>query len=216
MREMKETREKAHRCRFLISAVLILCAVTSPFTVRAEKSGAAEVIRSFSAALLDSMKRADELGYSGRYTLLEPVVKESFALSFMASQSVGSHWKTLTKEQQGTFLKVYTDWTIASYAGRFDSYSGQHFEVVSESEPDRGTVTVVSRLVRVNKEGIVFYYKLRKTEGKWRVVDIQISGVSQLALTRSQFVNVLKDKGFEGLISMLKGKIEEFSQGTNQ
>jgi phospholipid transport system substrate-binding protein len=213
---MRETKKRAPVCRFLVSALFVLCAVTSPFTARAEKSGAAEVIRSFSAALLESMQRADELGYSGRYKLLEPVIKESFALSFMAGQSAGGYWKTLTKEQRDTFVKVYTDWTIASYAGRFDSYSGQHFELVSESDPDRGTVTVVSRLVRVDKEGVVFYYKLRKIEGKWLVVDIQISGVSQLALTRSQFVNVLKEKGFKGLISMLNDKIERFSQGTNQ
>jgi len=202
--------------RALVGSLLLLCAVTSALPAEADTPGAAEVIKTFSAALLDAMQRADELGYSGRYKLLEPVIRESFALSFMANQSVGSSLKTLTKEQQATFLKVYTDWTIASYAGRFDSYSGQRFEFVSESEPDKGTVTVVSKMVRVNKEPVVFYYKLRKIEGKWRIADIQISGVSQLALTRSQFVKVLKDKGFEGLISMLKGKIEEFSQGKNE
>jgi phospholipid transport system substrate-binding protein len=200
----------------LISSLLLCCAFTSALAAETDTPGPADVIRSFSAALLESMKGADELGYSGRYKLLEPVIKESFALSFMAGQSVGSNWKTLTKEQQDTFLKVYTDWTIASYAGRFDSYSGQRFELVSESEPDKSTVTVVSKMVRAKKEPIVFSYKLRKIEGKWHIVDIQISGVSQLALTRSQFVNVLKEKGLKGLISMLNDKIEGFSQGTNQ
>jgi ABC-type transporter MlaC component len=71
-------------------------------------------------------------------------------------------------------------------------------------------------MVRAKKEPIVFSYKLRKIEGKWHIVDIQISGVSQLALTRSQFVNVLKEKGLKGLISLLNDKIEGFSQGTNQ
>lgn len=202
--------------RALVSSLLLLCAVTSALSAEAAASGAADVIGTFSTALLDAMQRADELGYSGRYKLLEPLIKESFALSFMAGQSVGSYQKTLTKEQQDTFLKIYTEWTIASYAGRFDGYAGERFELVSESEPGKGTITVVSRMVRVNKEPVVFYYKLRKLEGKWRIVDIQISGVSQLALTRSQFVNVLKDKGFKGLISMLNRKIEEFSQGKDQ
>jgi ABC-type transporter MlaC component len=53
-------------------------------------------------------------------------------------------------------------------------------------------------------------------KGEWQIVDIQISGVSQLALTRSQFVSVIKNKGFDALISMLKNKIKDFSQGENQ
>jgi ABC-type transporter MlaC component len=53
-------------------------------------------------------------------------------------------------------------------------------------------------------------------EGKWRIVDIQILGVSQLALTRSQFVSEIKNKGFDALISTLKNKIKDFSRGENQ
>jgi phospholipid transport system substrate-binding protein len=190
--------------------------VLTPCVAEAENSDAAGVIKTFNATLLEVMKRADELGYSGRYRLLEPIIKDSYAFSFMASQSVGKYWKTLTNDEQSLFLKTYTNWSIATYAGRFDGYSGERFELVSESEPDHGTVTVVSKLIQSNNEETGFYYKLRKIGGKWRVVDVQISGVSQLALTRSQFVNIIKDKGFNGLISMLKDKIEGFSRVKRQ
>jgi phospholipid transport system substrate-binding protein len=199
-----------YRC--LVFVVLFYCVVFSPLAAKAEKPGASETIRTFNAALLEAMKRADELGYSGRYKLLEPVITDSFAFPFMASQALGRYWKPLTSEEQALFLKIYADWSIATYAGRFDGYSGERFELVSESLPDRGTVTVVSRLVEPNNEEVGFHYKLRRLEGKWRIVDIQISGVSQLALTRSQFVNVMKDKGLKGLVSMLNDKIEGFSK----
>ena len=203
------------RCN-LISACLFISLFILPLTAEAGRSGAVSVIERFNATLLEAMKKADTLGYSGRYEVLEPVIRDSFAFSFMGSQSVGRYWKGLTKEQQNLFLQTYTKWSIATYASRFDGYSGERFELVSESEPQNGTVTVVSKLVDVNNEEVNFHYKLRKTEGKWRVVDIQISGVSQLALTRSQFVSVLKDKGFDGLISMLKDKIDGFSHGTGR
>ena len=58
-----------------------------------------------------------------------------------------------------------------------------------------------------------FHYLLRKAEGSWRVVDIQISGVSQLALTRAQFTSVIKTKGIKGLIEMLDEKIRAFEKG---
>ncbi len=200
----------------LIGFFVFLVTTAFPLHGEAGKPGATEVIKTFNATLLECMKRADELRYTGRYQLLEPVVKESFALSFMGAQSMGRYWKTLKEGERKLFLKVYTEWTIATYAGRFDDYSGEKFQVLKESEPDRGTVIVVSRLVQTSDENIDFYYKLRSFGGTWQVVDIQISGVSQLALTRSQFVDVMKSKGFDGLIALLKRKIEEFAHEKKQ
>jgi phospholipid transport system substrate-binding protein len=130
----------------------------------------------------------------------------------MATISAGKYWKTLNERQRRSLLDTYTEWSIATYAGRFNDYSGEKFEVVSESKPVRDTVTVISKLIESNKEETVFYYKLKKMEGGWRIVDIQISGVSQLALTRAQFVSVIGSKGLDGLIGMLRDKIKHFSR----
>jgi phospholipid transport system substrate-binding protein len=198
---------------WVVGSLILLHAVLFPLQGNAASAGPAEVIKTFNAALLESMKRADELGYSGRFKLLDPVIRNSFALSYMASQSLGRYWKTIKETQQSALVKTYTEWSIATYARRFDGYSGERFEVVSESPSDQGTVTVISRIIQPNKEGAVFHYKLRKIDGNWRIVDIQISGVSQLALTRSQFTSVIKEKGFDGLIALLKSKTESLAQG---
>jgi len=73
------------------------------------------------------------------------------------------------------------------------------------------TQTIVSRLTKKNGETVDFYYRLREIENKWRIVDIQIKGVSQLALTRAQFVDILKNKGFDNLIDTLREKIHDLS-----
>lgn len=192
----------------LLSAIFI----SSGSYASAEIRGPGEVIKNFNAALLEAMKKADQLGYSGRYKLLDPVIRDSFALSFMAQQSLGRHGKSLKSEERDLLIKMYTDWTIATYAARFDSYSGEKFEVVSESNPSQGTVTVISKLIKGNGDEISFHYLMRKIEAAWRVVDIQISGVSQLALTRAQFTGVFREKGLNGLISMLKEKIRGFEK----
>ncbi len=184
---------------------------------RAGKSGASDVITKFNTALLEAMKNADQLGYTGRYKLLEPVIKDSFALPFMADQSIGRYSKALKEEEKAQFLRTYTEWTIATYAGRFDGFSGQSLETVSESGPEKGTVTVLSKIVEPGgRDTVDFHYKLRRMGDTWRIVDIQMSGVSQLALTRSQFVSVIKDKGLSALVAMLKGKIDAFSHGKGQ
>ena len=207
-------QEKSMRVvHWAILLSILLYTVLFPLPGKAASAAPAEVIKTFNAALMESMQRADELGYSGRYKLLDPVIRDSFALSYMASQSLGRYWRTIKETEQSTLVKTYTEWSVATYARRFDGYSGERFEVVSESPSDQGTVTVISKIIQPNKEGAVFHYKLRKIEGNWRIVDIQISGVSQLALTRSQFTSVIKEKGFDGLIALLKSKTEGLAQG---
>ena len=206
-------REKKAAISLLISFLFLTIPLPVSISHAAsETPGPQAVIRNFNAALLEAMKKADQLGYSGRYKLLDPVINDSFAIPFMALQTLGRYGKNLTPEERELFVKNYTDWTISTYAGRFDGYSGEKFEVVSESRPVQGTVTVISKLIKKNGEEIVFNYLLRKTDRMWRVVDIRISGVSQLALTRAQFTGVMKDKGLKGLISMLKEKIKGFEK----
>jgi phospholipid transport system substrate-binding protein len=192
--------------------LLLLSCAASPPEAYAGQEGPSGVIRTFNATLLEAMKKAGELGYSGRYKLLDPVIKESFALSFMGAQSAGRYWKTMGEEERNLLIRTYTDWTVATYAGRFDGYSGESFQLASESPPVKGTVTVVSKFIQSSHEVIDFSYLLRRIEGRWCIIDIRISGVSQLALTRAQFTGILREKGVDALIAMLREKIRGFSQ----
>jgi phospholipid transport system substrate-binding protein len=125
----------------------------------------------------------------------------------MGQASMGSYWKTLSPEQKKQYLDVYTDWTVSSYAGNFDGYSGEKFEI-KKAEAARGDMaSVVSALVLPNDDPVEFDYTLRRFQENWRIVDIKIEGVSQLALTRGQFVSIMKKKGFAGLMESLKDKI---------
>lgn len=196
----------------LVSALVLSFVVLAPGLIHAEQAAPKDVIQKFNDALLESMKKGQQLGYSGRYKLLEPVMRNTFAFKFMGSKVTGRYWNTLSRDQQELFLDTYTEWSIATYAGRFNEYSGERFEIASAPPPSDGTATVVSKLVKSNDDTVDFHYVLRQINGQWRVVDIRIEGVSQLALTRSQFTNTIKDKGFDGLIAMLKEKINAFSQ----
>jgi phospholipid transport system substrate-binding protein len=77
----------------------------------------------------------------------------------------------------------------------------------------RNNISVRSKLIPQDEEIVEFNYQLRNIENRMRIVDIKISGVSQLAVTRSQFVDVIEKTGFDGLIALLKDKIELFSTG---
>ena len=210
----KEHRQRNYRGFLLMIVFLVM--VFMPFSGEAGQNRPSEVTKKFNSSLLEAMKGGGKLGYEGRYRLLDPVIRNSFALPNMARSAAGSYWDSFSEEERKVYLKTYSEWSVASYAGRFTGYSGEQFRLISESPPEGSTVSVISKLIESNGDDVEFNYQFRLVEGSWRIVDIRILGVSQLWLTKAQFVCVLGIKGFNGLITMLNGKIKELSQGNEK
>ncbi|MEA3466949.1 MAG: ABC transporter substrate-binding protein [Thermodesulfobacteriota bacterium] len=198
--------------KFSVMAMFFLLFSISASHLSAEPlpSGpAVDAIEALNATLLDCMKRGDELGYSGRYGLLEPVMKKYFFFSYMVRKSSGSYWKELGINQQQQLLEKYITWSVGTYAQRFKKYKGQQFMVVSSGSVRGKYMMVISHLIKTDKEVREFKYILLESNGAWLIVDIQIEGISQLSLTRAQFKSVLKAQGIDGLLKVLDEKISK-------
>ncbi len=169
------------------------------------------VVFTLQAALLQVMQQAEELGFEGRYELLEPVVAATFDVRFMGSKSVGRYWNKLDTAQQTVWLSKFAGYLTANYAGNFNQYDGESFEVLGEEASSRNTRVVLTRLNVPGGEAVVLNYRLREARpGEWRIIDIYLKGtVSELALRRSDFSTTLKDKGFEELTVAIDKKIAD-------
>lgn len=197
---------------FILSFLLATIPVRLLSGEQSPSGPAVEVITSLNASLLDSMKRGDELGYSGRYALLEPVMKRSFSYPYMVRKSCGSYWKELTENQQKQLLEKYITWSVGRYAEGFKEYKKQQFVVISSEYIRKKYMMVTSNLVKEDQEVREFKYILLQNDGVWLIVDIQVEGVSQLSLTRAQFKSVLKDQGIERLMKILDEKISKLDK----
>ncbi len=180
-------------------------------TASAEDTAVASpTIDALHAALFDIMKNADTLGYNGRFDRVSPVVEQVFDMQFMASKSVGRHWKKLSPEDQERWLELFTRHIAANYAGQFTGYAGETFETLGEEAAIRDTRVVRTRLVRPSEEDVQLNYRLREVDGQWRIIDIYLNGtVSELALRRSEYSSVLKREGFESLMNTIAAKCQK-------
>jgi phospholipid transport system substrate-binding protein len=163
--------------------------------------------------LLGVMKNADTLGYQGRRDQLAPELVDLFDLAFMAEKSVGRYWKTASPEERAVLVDTFTRYTIANYAGRFSSYSGQHFETLREEPSTRGTLLVRTRLVDpAGSDDVNLDYRLRSVDGDWKIIDVYLNGtVSELALRRSEYSSLIKREGFQALLAALDERIESLA-----
>lgn len=202
-----------HPRRRLIGLLTCLL-LTYPLTAQAEEpaleeNGAEQVIQHLNESLLTIMKRADELGYQGRYELVAPMVEDSFDLIFMAKKTVGRYWAKLSDDEKRRWVDTFSGFTISNFADRFDGYSGQTFAIVGKKPASHETVMVLTQLVRPEADDVELNYRMREQAGGWKVVDIYSGGkVSEVALRRSEYASVLKSGGIEKLIVVVGEKAE--------
>src|SRR5438105_5181448 len=115
---------------FLLIAWLVVPLSEAPATTGAPT----DEVRNFYGVLLDIMQHAAALGPKGRYQKLEPVVRGTFDVPFMARLSVGPTWRSLTPEQKRRAVQAYSRYIAAIYATRFDDYAGEKFEVLGQQQ----------------------------------------------------------------------------------
>ena len=179
----------------------------------AQYSDAKQNIERLNAMLLSIMLNSTTLNFEKRYQKLAPVLHDSFDLKFMAKFSAGRYWRQLSHSDQQQVISAFKDLWVATYADRFDSHTGEIFEIVSVEPAPQETVLVKTNIVRENNSKIKINYLLRKNIGKWLVIDIFLKGkYSELAKQRAQYSSVLKRDGVKGLISKVEQKILKMGQ----
>ena len=171
--------------------------------------GPTEVIRHFYAQLLDVMQHAAALGPRGRFQKLEPIVLSLFDVPYMARLSIGPSWARLAPDQKRRAAQAYGRYLTALYATRFDSYSGERFEVLGEQQIKHGTM-VKSRIVKANGEPVLINFVLHDNDIAWQARDVYLDSViSEVATRRSEFALILRTSGIDALIASLNKKADD-------
>jgi len=177
-----------------------------PMTGRAEAVGAAAPIQSFYSSLLDTMQHGAALGQKGRYEKLAPVIARTFDISYMARMAVGRFWPGLSDAQRQAVTTAFGRYVAASWADRFDSYSGEKLQVGGTKTGSYGTI-VQTTIVKSDGGKVSIDYLMRQDGDRWQISDVYLTGtISELATRRAEFTAVLERKGIDGLIETLNHK----------
>jgi phospholipid transport system substrate-binding protein len=188
---------------------LLLAAPFLPRSARAESAAVAS-IEGFHAVLLDIMRNAARLGVRGREGRIRPVMERVFNLPVMARIACGRPWADFTPAQQGAVAKAFSDWSIATYASRFDGFSGESFATDGENPMQNGDLMVRTHINRPTDSPVQLNYLMRNFDGTYRAVDIYLTGtISELASRRAEFTNILRDGGPDRLAADLNRRTAE-------
>lgn len=194
----------------VVAGVLAVCAGAA---VAGQNADALATVDRLHAALLEIMQDAESLGFDGRRDSIEPIVAASFDFRFITRFALGRYWSKLDESQRDDIVDVFSRWTVAHYAARFNSYSGQTFEVVS-AEPARRERQLVRTVLEPgggSGDAVTLDYLLHEVEADWRIINVIANGVSDLSLKRADYGAVMKTSGYDGLLERLNNQIREFA-----
>ncbi len=191
---------------------LALVVLTSTTMAEAASEPASQVVERLNAGLLDVMQKAEELGFDGRVEALAEVLGGAYHMPVMTKVAVGRYWRRFDGKQREHLVDAFTRMTLATYADRFNGYSGERFEVLEEVPTIKDLVLVKNRLVKSNGDIIMLNYLTKPYGNNWRIVDVYLDAkYSELARLRSEFLSVLGKGGFAALMAKLEERIEKAS-----
>lgn len=177
-----------------------------------ENEGAERVVVTLQNTLIQAMQQGQEIGYSGRLKLLTPVIEQTHDLAAIIRSVLGTHWAKLDSDQQQAITRVFQANSIATYADRFNQYDGEQFKIIEQTQLPRGRMLVRSQLIRSDGSPVNFDYVMHEAGGSWRIINIVVDGVSDLALKRAEYSAVLQKDGVTALIDMLEQKTSRIEQ----
>lgn len=201
--------------RLRVFVVLILCFIMGGQLQAADQGPTADlqpILQDLTTVLADSSLKGDEHRIARR-TKIMSIIGHGFDFREMSKRVLGRTWQEIDAKERDNFTSLMTRLLENVYIGKLESYSGQTLEYTGETiKEDRGQVSVLLDNAGVK---IPIHYIMRKAETRWMVYDINIEGVSLVRNYQEQFRAILRQDKYEGLVKVLKEKIDSFSTDLN-
>lgn len=167
-------------------------------------SSPVDMLQSVTTQMLTSLQQTQNRNARSLYSLVKRILLPHVNLDLMSELVVGKYWANASPAQRSQFKNEFTQFVTRTYSTALNSYSNEKVRYF----PIRGGVSgnrvqVNSAIDQNNGSSVSVVYRLVQTGGDWKVYDFSVEGVSIVENYRSQFADVLRTDGIDGLIQRL-------------
>jgi phospholipid transport system substrate-binding protein len=153
--------------------------------------------------ILQDARLKPETQKKQRRVQLRQVMSQRFDFGDMAKRSLGTHWQGRTPAQQAKFVKLYTDLLEDAYLDQIEPNVSERFIYLRETR-DGEFAEVATKVIPVKGDELAINYRLRSTNGNWKIYDLVIENVSVVNNYRSQFNRILNGASFDELLERMR------------
>ena len=164
------------------------------------KSAAERVI----AVLKDPRLKAAEQK-NERVEQLKAIITPIFDYEEVARRTLAAHWRKRSAAEQEEFITLFRAFLEKIYSDRIGLYEGERV-VFGRENVEQEYAEVESKVISLKNEESRMLYRLKRSDGKWKVYDAVVADISIVNNYRSQFDRVITKSSFEELKRMLREK----------
>ena len=176
----------------------------------AAETAAARHIQTLSSQAIALLQRSD-LNLSQREAGLRDLFYQGFDIELIGRIVLGKAWRKATPQQRGDYLQLFGAYVVKTFANRLSSYAGETITVVGTRPTGKKDIFVDTRIDRPGGEPVKAAWRVRQTDGRSKVIDVMVEGISMTLTQRDEFKAIVRDNGVEGLIEVLRAKTERLS-----
>ncbi len=150
----------------------------------------------------------ENLPLKERQNRFRALMLETFDLNGVGKWVLGRYWRRASRQERQQYLQLFEEFIIATFTKRFKAYTNAKLQI-SETTSRKSSAFVKTRINRTSAKPIRIIWRVKFTDGKYRIIDIVVEGVSWIQTQRSEFVSVIRNSGgkVSGLIDALNKKI---------
>jgi phospholipid transport system substrate-binding protein len=190
-----------------VSGIILALVFSAAF---AQEMKPEDMVRKVTEDVLAAIKSDKALQAGDRQkalALAEQKVMPHIDFAEATKLAVGKAWTGATPEQQKKLVDEFRAMLVRIYSNAIDVYRGQTMKVQPVSTPAGATdVTVRNQYIRPGQPPVHVDYAMRKTPEGWKIYDINVEGMSLVLTYRSEFEQVTRQSGVEGLLKRLAEK----------
>ena len=207
------------RIRSLASAALLGTAMLlaqTPVT-RADELPPDQLVKNVTLEVIELITKDKEIQAGDRAKLIQLIdakVLPHFNFTAMTALALGQSWNKATPEQKKRLTEEFRTLLVRTYASALAAYAEQKFDFRPLRAKSTDTdVTVQVRVLQSGAQPVPIDYSMEKTASGWKVYDVMVGGVSLVANYRTEFNNVVRESGIDGLIKNLASKNRGVQKG---
>lgn len=147
-----------------------------------------------------------------RNARFEKLFNSALDLKSIGKFVLGRNWKTASAEQREKFIDVYRKLNVKTWSKRFDEFKGKEFIFKGTSPSSSANQIFVNSIVPMEEaQPASVVWRVKETDGKFKIVDIIIENVSLAITARNEYTAFIKKSpaGLNGLIADLENKVAQ-------
>jgi len=196
-----------------LATVAAAAAIAAPAPAQSELTAPDVLVKNVTLEVVEIIRTDKDIQSGGAaakkkmIALIEAKILPHFNFQAMTSSAVGRNWNKANAEQKARLSEEFKTLLVRTYSSALTAYRDQQFEFRPlRAKPTDTDVTVNVRVIQPGAQPVTIDYDMEKRPNGWKAWDVRIAGVSLVVNYRTEFDNLVRDGGIEGLIKALRAK----------